>query len=324
MLSTLFVHGAGAPTAPRPSTDAHDLTPAPYGTLLRMILTMINHCDWCKDHLRQPIGLKGIMTAEDARRAVDLGVGIVWVSNHGGRQLDHTQATIDALPAVVDAVAGRAGIVVDGRLFPRNRRDQGARAWGGCRGDRADRALGTRRRRRRRRCLCPRHPAPGGPDLAGSLRPDKRQGTPPRPSDPRGVSRLATRYVIRKRTGSQRRRSRSAGVRRRRAPSRSRGAGAMVSTPIRLASGPLAVGSRSAGRCRRRGRRRPSRDMARRARRGDRSTSASGTCRAASSQPPASNASVIFRTSSGNLASASGRSRHDPCVGLAAAAAALL
>ena len=42
------------------------------------------------------------------------GVEIVWVSNHGGRQLDHTQATIDALPAIVDAVAGRAAIVVDG------------------------------------------------------------------------------------------------------------------------------------------------------------------------------------------------------------------
>src|SRR5437867_12226559 len=61
-----------------------------------------------------PVGLKGIMTVRDARRAVDMGVRLIWVSNHGGRQLDHTQSTIEALPPIVDAVAGRAEIVVDG------------------------------------------------------------------------------------------------------------------------------------------------------------------------------------------------------------------
>ena len=70
--------------------------------------------EWLRKTTRLPVGLKGIMTARDARRAVESGVEIVWVSNHGGRQLDHTQATIDALPAIVDAVAGRAEIVIDG------------------------------------------------------------------------------------------------------------------------------------------------------------------------------------------------------------------
>jgi isopentenyl diphosphate isomerase/L-lactate dehydrogenase-like FMN-dependent dehydrogenase len=70
--------------------------------------------DWLKKTTRLPIGLKGIMTARDARRAVEHGVEVIWVSNHGGRQLDHTQATIDALPAIVDAVGGRAAIVIDG------------------------------------------------------------------------------------------------------------------------------------------------------------------------------------------------------------------
>jgi isopentenyl diphosphate isomerase/L-lactate dehydrogenase-like FMN-dependent dehydrogenase len=70
--------------------------------------------EWLRKTTRLPVGLKGIMTARDARRAVDSGVEIVWVSNHGGRQLDHTQATIDALPAIVDAVDGRAEIVIDG------------------------------------------------------------------------------------------------------------------------------------------------------------------------------------------------------------------
>ena len=70
--------------------------------------------EWLKKTTRLPIGLKGIMTARDAKRAIDTGVEVIWVSNHGGRQLDHTQATIDALPAIVDAVAGRAAIVIDG------------------------------------------------------------------------------------------------------------------------------------------------------------------------------------------------------------------
>jgi isopentenyl diphosphate isomerase/L-lactate dehydrogenase-like FMN-dependent dehydrogenase len=70
--------------------------------------------EWLKKTTRLPLGLKGIMTARDAKRAIDTGVEVIWVSNHGGRQLDHTQATIDALPAIVDAVAGRAAIVIDG------------------------------------------------------------------------------------------------------------------------------------------------------------------------------------------------------------------
>jgi isopentenyl diphosphate isomerase/L-lactate dehydrogenase-like FMN-dependent dehydrogenase len=70
--------------------------------------------DWLRKTTRLPIGLKGIMTARDARRAVEAGVELIWVSNHGGRQLDSTQASIDALPAVAEAVGGAASIVVDG------------------------------------------------------------------------------------------------------------------------------------------------------------------------------------------------------------------
>jgi isopentenyl diphosphate isomerase/L-lactate dehydrogenase-like FMN-dependent dehydrogenase len=69
---------------------------------------------WLKKTTRLPIGLKGIMTARDARRAVEAGVDLIWVSNHGGRQLDHTQGAIDALPPIVDAVAGAVPIVIDG------------------------------------------------------------------------------------------------------------------------------------------------------------------------------------------------------------------
>ncbi|MBI3303690.1 MAG: alpha-hydroxy-acid oxidizing protein [Deltaproteobacteria bacterium] len=69
---------------------------------------------WLRSILSVPLGLKGILTAEDARLAVEAGVQIVWVSNHGGRQLDHTQATIDVLPEIVEVVAGRAEIMIDG------------------------------------------------------------------------------------------------------------------------------------------------------------------------------------------------------------------
>jgi isopentenyl diphosphate isomerase/L-lactate dehydrogenase-like FMN-dependent dehydrogenase len=70
--------------------------------------------DWLRKTTRLPIGLKGIMTARDARRAVEAGVELIWVSNHGGRQLDATQASIDALPAVREAVGDAASIIADG------------------------------------------------------------------------------------------------------------------------------------------------------------------------------------------------------------------
>ena len=60
--------------------------------------------------------LKGIATAEDARIAVEHGVEWIYVSNHGGRQLDHGRGSMDVLPEVVEAVAGRAKIMVDGSI----------------------------------------------------------------------------------------------------------------------------------------------------------------------------------------------------------------
>jgi 4-hydroxymandelate oxidase len=61
-----------------------------------------------------PLLVKGILTAEDAELAVQAGVDGIVVSNHGGRQLDSSPAGIDALPEVVDAVAGRVPVLVDG------------------------------------------------------------------------------------------------------------------------------------------------------------------------------------------------------------------
>jgi len=61
-----------------------------------------------------PVVLKGVMTEEDARLAVDAGAAGIVVSNHGGRQLDRVCATVDALPEVAEAVDGRVEVYMDG------------------------------------------------------------------------------------------------------------------------------------------------------------------------------------------------------------------
>jgi glycolate oxidase len=67
-----------------------------------------------KDRYKIPLALKGIATGEDAKLAVEHGVEWVYVSNHGGRQLDHGRGSMDVLPEIVDAVAGNAKIAIDG------------------------------------------------------------------------------------------------------------------------------------------------------------------------------------------------------------------
>jgi glycolate oxidase len=66
------------------------------------------------DAAQLPVVLKGVTHPDDAERAVREGVRVIYVSNHGGRQLDHAPATIDLLPDVVAAVGGRAEVVIDG------------------------------------------------------------------------------------------------------------------------------------------------------------------------------------------------------------------
>jgi isopentenyl diphosphate isomerase/L-lactate dehydrogenase-like FMN-dependent dehydrogenase len=72
--------------------------------------------EWIRAETALPIVVKGILTREDAGLAVEHGVDAVWVSNHGGRQLDHTAAGLDALPEVAAAVAGRCEVYVDGGI----------------------------------------------------------------------------------------------------------------------------------------------------------------------------------------------------------------
>ena len=60
-----------------------------------------------------PLAVKGILSPDDARRAVDTGSDVVIVSNHGGRQLDGAPATLRVLPEIVDALAGQAPVILD-------------------------------------------------------------------------------------------------------------------------------------------------------------------------------------------------------------------
>jgi L-lactate dehydrogenase (cytochrome) len=69
--------------------------------------------EWIRDAWDRPIALKGVLDADDARRAADEGLDAVIVSNHGGRQLDHVPATIDVLPEIVDAAGGRLDVLLD-------------------------------------------------------------------------------------------------------------------------------------------------------------------------------------------------------------------
>jgi 4-hydroxymandelate oxidase len=72
-----------------------------------------NDLEWLRAVAGVPVILKGVLSAEDGRRAAERGADGVIVSNHGGRNLDTVPATIDALPRVVEAVAGRIPVMLD-------------------------------------------------------------------------------------------------------------------------------------------------------------------------------------------------------------------
>lgn len=71
---------------------------------------------WLRKQWGGPFMVKGVMRADDARRAVDIGATAISVSNHGGNNLDGTPASIRALPAVVKAVGGQAEVLLDGGI----------------------------------------------------------------------------------------------------------------------------------------------------------------------------------------------------------------
>jgi L-lactate dehydrogenase (cytochrome) len=71
---------------------------------------------WIRKVWGGPIVVKGVLTAEDARRAVDEGAAAIVVSNHGGRQLDCVPSSLRVLPQIVKAINGQTEILMDGGI----------------------------------------------------------------------------------------------------------------------------------------------------------------------------------------------------------------
>jgi L-lactate dehydrogenase (cytochrome) len=92
------------------------------GTLVEFLNRQLDHTMswkdivWMIDTWAGEFAIKGIVTVADARRCVAAGATGVWVSNHGGRQLDTAPATIDVLEPVVQAVGDKAAVIVDGGI----------------------------------------------------------------------------------------------------------------------------------------------------------------------------------------------------------------
>lgn len=86
------------------------------GVLLEETVVTWQDLKWMRDAWPGPIAVKGVHTAEDARHALDAGVDGVIVSNHGGRQLDGVPGSLRALPDVLEAVQGRADVLMDGGI----------------------------------------------------------------------------------------------------------------------------------------------------------------------------------------------------------------
>jgi 4-hydroxymandelate oxidase len=84
-----------------------------FASLLEPALTW-KDLEWLGTVTRLPILVKGVVRADDARRAMDHGARGVVVSNHGGRQLDTSPATIEALPAIASAIGDRGLVLMDG------------------------------------------------------------------------------------------------------------------------------------------------------------------------------------------------------------------
>ncbi len=115
-----FLRNGGIPDLTAPNL-AEGSTPAPtffgaYGSWMQTDPPSWEDVAWLREEWGGPFMLKGVCRVDDARRAVDVGVTAISVSNHGGNNLDGTPAPIRVLPAVVDAVGDQIEVVMDGGI----------------------------------------------------------------------------------------------------------------------------------------------------------------------------------------------------------------
>jgi L-lactate dehydrogenase (cytochrome) len=112
-----FLRDGGVPRLPNVIIpDAGPLPMTDVQTALGGLAFVWQDLAWIRKLWSGPIIMKGVLTGEDARRAVDEGAAAVVVSNHGGRQLDGAPATLRVLPEVVAAVQGQAEVLMDGGI----------------------------------------------------------------------------------------------------------------------------------------------------------------------------------------------------------------
>jgi len=115
-LANFFLDG-GAPTLPNIVIPGRGPVPLlDVGAALARSAVTWDDFEWIRKIWHGPIVVKGVLTGDDARRAVDYGAAAVVVSNHGGRQLDSVPASLEVLPEVVEAVGNQIEVFMDGGI----------------------------------------------------------------------------------------------------------------------------------------------------------------------------------------------------------------
>src|SRR5215468_5281165 len=112
-----YLRGGGVPVLPNvviPGRGPMPLTDV--GTALAQSTIVWEDLRWIRDVWQGPLIVKGVITGDDARRAIDAGASAIVVSNHGGRQLDTVPASLRVLPEIVSAVNGQIEVLMDGGI----------------------------------------------------------------------------------------------------------------------------------------------------------------------------------------------------------------
>lgn len=111
-----FLRDGGLMSFPNVLLPGGPMAYADIGTQLEAAVVSWKDLAWIRTAWRGPLVVKGVLTADDARRAVAEGASAIVVSNHGGRQLDGAPATLHVLGEIVDAVGGQTEVLMDGGI----------------------------------------------------------------------------------------------------------------------------------------------------------------------------------------------------------------
>jgi L-lactate dehydrogenase (cytochrome) len=111
-----YLRDGGLMSFPNIVLDGGPMPYADVGAALEQSMVSWDDFTWIREAWRGPIVVKGVHTADDARRAVDEGAAAVVVSNHGGRQLDGVAPTLRVLPEVIAAIGDQAEVLLDGGI----------------------------------------------------------------------------------------------------------------------------------------------------------------------------------------------------------------